>query len=293
MTETSRGYLTMAARNGRYLEMAVDMALSLREYTSLPVALAADEPLAAVAQTQYAGVFDVVTLVPRRFREGRALKYASAEATPFEETVFIDADCVVLGPMDHALDVLADCDMAMTGELLRPEDDRKHHGFSTRALMRKFGLDHYLKTNSGLFCFRRSVALEIMEECRTCYTDEVVPRLRWSTLLGRWLGDELAFGIVGGRRRLGTIPKPDLMYWPEEFAALDLESPSKPLLHMIWPPPPETLDALLTGTRARRRAAGVPGDGASHWREEVRALSRLAGRRHFFRALKRVYAPTP
>lgn len=293
MTETSRGYLTLAARSGRYLEMAVDMALSLREHTALPIALAADEPLAETAQARYEDVFDVVTLIPERFRQGRTLKYGSAEASPFEETIFVDADCVVLGPMDGLLDVLADCDMAMTGELLGPEEDLKHHGFSTRGLMRKFDLEHYLKTNSGLFCFRRSAALEIMEECRACYVGEVVPKLWWSTLLGRWLGDEIAFGIVGGRRRLGTIPKPDLMYWPEEFADLDLESPSKPLLHMIWPPEPETLDALLAGTEARRRAAGVRGDGASHWREEVRALSRLAGRRHFFRALKRVYAPTP
>jgi hypothetical protein len=293
MTQTSRGYLTMAARHGRYLEMAVDMALSLREHTSLPIGLAADEALAATAQTRYAGVFDVVTLVPRRFREGRALKYGSAVASPFEETIFVDADCVVLGAMDGLLDMLVHCDMAMTGELLGPEEDRQHHGFSTRSLMRKFGLDRYLKTNSGLFCFRRSAALAIMEECRACYVDEVVPRLRWSALLGRWLGDEIAFGIVGGRRRLGTLPKPDLMYWPEEFARLDLANPTKPLLHMIWPPQPDTLDALLAGTQERRRAAGIPGDAASHWRDEVRALSRLAGRRHFLRALRRVYASTP
>jgi len=125
------------------------------------------------------------------------------------------------------------------------------------------------------------VALEIMEECRDCYLNQVVPRLRWERILGRWLGDEIAFGIVGGRRRLATLPKPDYMYWPEEFADLDLADPAKPLLHMIWPPKPDTLDALLRGTSARREAAGVPGDARLHWHEEVRRLSRLAGRRRF------------
>lgn len=284
---TSRGYLTLAARDPRYLEMAVDMALSLRCHTALPVALAADAPLAQTARTRYAGVFDHVTLVPKRFQKGRALKYAAAEASPFEATIFVDADCLVLGKMDGLLDVLATCDMAMTGELLTQEDDRRHHGFSTRSLMRRFAIDRYLKTNSGLFCFRRSAALGIMEECLECYRGEVLPELRWDTLLGRWIGDELAFGIVGGRRRLGTLPKPDPMYWPEEIQALDLEKPTKPLLHMIWPPRPETLDALVRATGARRKAAGVPGDAAAHWREEARRLGRLVRPTRLLRLLGR------
>jgi hypothetical protein len=279
----SRGYLTMAARQERFLEMAVDMSLSLREHTGLPIALAADEPLAALAQTRYAGVFDRVTLIPRRFREGRALKYGSAEASPFEETLFVDADCIVLGPLDDLFESLASHEMAMIGEHLTPGQDRIHHGFSTSSLIRRFGLDTYLKTNSGLFCFRRSAALEIMEECRACYVDEVVKRLRWTTLFGKWLGDELAFGIVGGRRKLGTLPLPHAMYWPEEFPSLDLEHPAKPLLHMIWPPQQETLEALLDAVAARRAQAGVPdGREGAHWREEVKRLGRLSRRRRIF-----------
>jgi len=277
----------MAARSPRFLEMAVDMALSLREHTAHPIALAADEGLADVARSRYAKVFDHVTVVSQRFREGRSLKYGSAEASPFEETAFVDADCLVLGSLDAAFEALEACDMAMTGEQLGPHENRKHHGFSTSVLIRRFGLDTYLKTNSGFFCFRRSEALAIMEDCRTCYLEEVVPQLRWQTILGRWLGDELAFGIVGGRRGLGTLSKPDVMYWPEEFATIDLEHPTKPLLHMIWPPSPETLAALLRGTAARREAAGVPGGAEAHWREEVRRLGHLAGHRRLIELFRK------
>ncbi|HET9948810.1 MAG TPA: hypothetical protein VFQ22_07800 [Longimicrobiales bacterium] len=287
MTAPSRGYLTLAARAPRYLEMAVDMALSLRRHTALPVALAADERIGVLAQTRYAGVFDHVTLVPRRFREGRALKFGAAEASPFEETIFVDADCFVLGPLDGLLDALAGSDMAMTGEVLTSADDRVHHGFSTRALMRRFELERYLKTNSGLFCFRRSAALGIMEECLRCHLGEVVPALRWETLIGRWIGDELAFGIVGGRRGIAPLPKPDAMYWPEEIAALDLERPEKPLLHLIAPPAPATLDALLAAAAARRREAGVRGDAEAHWREEARRVGRHARRWSLRRLLGR------
>ena len=283
MSTASRGYLTIAARKPRYLEMAVDMALSLKEHTSLPVALGADETLEALARQRYPSVFDVVTLIPERFRQGRALKYGSAEASPFEETVFVDADCFVLAPLDALFDVLASEDMAMTGEHLTVDDERIHHGFSTRALIRRFGLETYLKTNSGLFCFRRSAALAIMDECLACHLDEVMKQLRWSTLLGRWLGDELAFGIVGGRRKLGVLPSPHQMFWPQEFSSIDLERPAKALLHFVWPPAPEILDALLRRAAERRAAAGVPNEsGGEPWREEVRKLARLSSRRRLF-----------
>ena len=271
----TRGYLTLAARDPRYLEMAVDMALSLRAHTHLPIALAADEALADVARSRYAGAFDAVTLLANRFRRGRALKFGTAEASPFEETMFVDADCIVLGTLDDLFGVLATTDMAMVGRHLTADDDVKHHGFSTASLIRRFWLETYLKTNSGLFGFRREPALAIMEECLACHTDEVVPRLRWKALFGGWLGDELAFGIVGGRRKLGVLPEPRTMYWPEEFPGLDLRRPTKPLLHMLWPLRPEQLDQLVEGTTSRRRAAGLPGDAGAHWRAESRRLQRL------------------
>jgi hypothetical protein len=259
--------------------MAVDMALSLREHTDLPIALAADEELGDIARTRYAAVFGEVTRLAERFLGGRALKYGTAEASPFDETMFVDADCIVLGGMDDLFDVLESTDMAMTGEHLAAGDDRDHHGFSTTGLIRRFGLETYLKTNSGLFCFRREPALAIMGDCLACYRGEVLRQLRWTTLLGKWLGDEIAFGVVGGRRRLGTLPKPDAMYWPEEFPSLDLRRPTKPLLHMLWPLEPDQMAELVEGTDARRRAAGVPGDAAAHWREESRRLERLRKRR--------------
>ena len=274
----------MAVGRAHFLEMAVDMTLSLREHTSHPIALATDPELAARSRELYPRVFDEVTLLPSRFR-GRARKYGTAEASPFEETMFVDADCIVLGSLDHLWSSLEHSDLAMVGSPLTAEEDENHHGFSTRWLIRRFGLERYMKTNSGLFCFRRSAAVEIMEECLECFLNEARPQLRRHILLGRWLGDEIAFGIIGGRRGLRTLPVPSPMYWPSEFDALDLRAPSKPLLHLIWPPSPAVVDALVAETGARRRAEQIPGDAESHWREEVRELTRMVKRR---RLLERI-----
>ena len=71
---TTRGYLTLAAGSARFLEMGVDMALSLREHTTHPIAIAVDEPIAELVERRYPTVFDHVGVVPQEFRDGRGLK---------------------------------------------------------------------------------------------------------------------------------------------------------------------------------------------------------------------------
>lgn len=255
------------------------MALSLREHTPHPIALATDAELEAVCRARFPGTFDVITRLPDRFLDGRGRKFGVAEASPWDEAMFVDADCIVLGGLDHLWSALDDSDLAMVGSQLSREHDENHHGFSTRWLMDRFGLDQYMKTNSGLFCFRRSAAIGIMEECLTCFREEARPRLRRYLPLGRWLGDEIVFGIVGGRRGLRPLPVPSPMYWPSEFEAIDLGAPAKPLLHLIWPPPPAVVDAMMAGIGERRRRAGLPGGSERHWLDEVRSARRMSRRR--------------
>ena len=91
---------------------------------------------------------------------------------------------------------------------------------------------------------RKAEAEEIMRACLRCFLSEARTKLRLSLLRGAWLGDEIAIGIVGGRRKLQPLPKPAEMYWPSEFASLDPERPTKPLLHFIWPLPTRTFTKL-------------------------------------------------
>lgn len=284
--EAPRGYLTLAVGRTRYLEMAVDMALSLREHGPHPIALAADPPLADLARARYGPVFDRVTVVPARFLDGRAVKYGAAAASPFEETLFVDADCFVLGSLEYLWAGLEGADVAMLGEHLTEAQNENHHGFSTRRLMRHFGLERYFKTNSGVFCFRTEPARALFDECLDCYLGEVRPRLRGGILRGGWVGDEIGFAVVGGRRGFGTLPLPHAMYWPQEFRALDLDHPTKPLLHFIWPPEPPVLARLLREASRRRTEAGVPPTDHEHWHEEVRALRSMARRRRLLERLR-------
>ena len=286
MSIPTRGYLTLAAGDSRYLEMAVDMALSLREHTGHPIGLVCDEATAETVTARYGTVFDCVAPVGADFRDGRALKYGVAEASPWDEAIFVDADCLVLGTLDHAFDALADRPLAFLGELLTRDDNENHHGFSTRRLMRVFRLDYYLKTNSGFFAFRKASAERFMRECLRCFLEEARPKLSLSLLRGAWLGDEIAIGLVGGRHELRPLPKPAEMYWPAEFESLDPDRPTKPLLHFIWPLPERTFRVLMRVVEERREAAGVPWTDADHWVAEQAGLERMAHRRRWMERLK-------
>src|SRR5262249_38325277 len=110
----------------------------------------------------------------------------------------------------------------------------------------------------------------VLEACARCYAEEL-PRLPRRLRPWRYLGDELAFGVIGGRLGLGTFTGPGPMYWPDEIRTLDPDRPAKPILPFIAAIPEKTLDAVLEGVRARRRAAGLPPDASlQSWRWKAR-----------------------
>ena len=286
MSHPNRGYLTLAAGSSRYLEMAVDMALSLRKHTKYPIGLVCDEPIGQIATSRYPHVFDTLSILGTEFRRGRTLKYGLADACRWDEAIFVDADCLVLGTLDHAFDALQHTPMAFLGELLTKNENENHHGFSTRRLMDRFDIDYYLKTNSGFFAFKRRPARTIMLEFLRCFLYEAKPRLRLSLLQGAWLGDEIAIGIVGGRLELEPLPNPSAMYWPTEFDTIDPDRPTKPLLHFIWPLPETTFNKLMHMVEDRRKEAGVVWRGADHWMRELTNLKRMAQRRRWLERFK-------
>ena len=140
----SRGIVTLAVGHRRYLEMAVDMALSYHEHDRRDVVLVADAGIAQIARSEYGSIFgDVVVLAPR-FREGRAVKFGVVEASPFDRALYVDADCLIVGSLEEYWAELERFDVALVGELLGIEDERTHHGFSTGALMRQLEAHAYL-----------------------------------------------------------------------------------------------------------------------------------------------------
>lgn len=280
--EVPRGYQTLAVGDLRFLEMAVDLALSAREHTDLPVALAADEETARVARDRFAHIFDYVREVDSRFLGDRAAKYGVVDASPFAEGIYLDADALLLGSLDDRWGPCNGASVALVGEFHDASSTKRHHGFSVDDMVRRYQLPRYLKCNSGVFYFRRETALDVMEECLACYRDQLKPHAK-----GGFLGDELALGIVGGRREFAIFPGRQPMYWGRELATLDPRRPHKPVMHLLGPLPSSAFDSLMEDVDRRRREAGVEPTSKPAWTWKHRRVTRA----HRLEGLVRPFLP--
>ena len=149
------GYLTLAARHRMYLEMAVDLALSIRDTNLEPVSLVVDARLRDRAERCYHSVFEEILSLPDEYDFGRAFKYCVAEVTPYQRTLFIDADTLALGSLEETWKRLEGYRFAMIGKTLSPDDESLHHGRPIRYWCARFGLRQYFKTAGAVFFFEK------------------------------------------------------------------------------------------------------------------------------------------
>jgi hypothetical protein len=270
------GFITIALGRPSYAEMAVDLALSAREFHDLPFALVADATLAAYVRTRYRGVFDEIRVLPDTYRRGHACKFALAELTPFARNVFIDADTLVLAPMDTLLDEARTADILMMGSYCDRRTERVHHGFAVRSLMRRYALERYFINHSGAFAFETSHGRTFLAEGLKVYLDEMADLQRWSRF--RHIGDELAFGIVGGRRGVNIMREPFPIYWSNELATLASSHRWKPLCHFHDAPADGALAWMMRDVATRREARGFPQVSETHWRAKAESCRRRNAR---------------
>lgn len=264
---STAGYITVARGDIRYAEMAVDMALSLREFSAEPIVLAADAQSMAHVRGRYRGVFDDVVLLPARYgAEGRTSKFGLGEVTPLDRSVFIDADTLVLADPGDVLAQAMDADFLMMGTYRTAETNAAHHGFSVAGLIRDFGLERYFSNHSGAFAFEREHGRRFLAECYAVYSEQLYrPHRR----MRGFVGDELAFGVVAGRRGVTIMRDPFPVYWPDELRQLRPDNRAKPFCHFYASPPAEALDWLMAGVLDRRRRRDLPGDPVAHWRRKA------------------------
>jgi len=91
------GYVILALDDGRYLDIAANLALSLRRHDRRPVTVFINRAVAFPAA--YEGLFDQVTVVPDDPTIRGAMNKARLFAlTPYQRTFYVDADCLLFSP---------------------------------------------------------------------------------------------------------------------------------------------------------------------------------------------------
>lgn len=258
------GYITVASTKPRCLDMAVDLALSLREHDSRPVALVLGDELRPAATAGQLAAFDHIIALP----EGYPLMYgklATPWVTPFARTLFVDADCLAIGGLAGLWDSVDGVEFALQGRYLAPGENLSHQEFMTGTLSGQFGIERYFKCNSGVVYYRRDRGRLISDACMALYRRSFANRMPT---------DEILFALLADEYGIAPLPPPlPMAWWASDVQPHDRRFK---LVHFVNPPARNTMEWLMDGVRRRRQAAGLPPNASvAAWYWKASAVHRV------------------
>lgn len=200
-----RGILTLGFGPEKYRRMAMALALSVRRVNpDLPIAVVTDH----LDDPGLNECFDQLIPLDTSFGSGLQQKLNLDRYTPFTETLFIDADCLVVRDLEPVFDLMGIVPFGVVGF---PVIDGKYW-VEVKELMERFDLPYVGRFNAGIICFHGPDGRKVFEQARDLVADgmEGVPNYRGA------LVDEVPLAVA--LSRLGQMPifdNGDVMRAPE------------------------------------------------------------------------------
>ena len=149
----SAGLITIAYGPRKYVRMAEALARSYRRWNpGLPICVVTDRANA----DRLAACYDLVRIIEPSYGKGVAQKLSIDRYSPFEETLFVDSDCVFYHDPMRTWRAYATGDFVIKGWRYLTRQDRHLNVGNLRLLLEQTGLDRMGSFNSGLFYFRRT-----------------------------------------------------------------------------------------------------------------------------------------
>jgi hypothetical protein len=143
----TKGIITIATGSPVFLDMARDLAFSLRLHCDhIPRAIVTDSDSSVLAQ-----LFDVVIPCRKEFGDGFNQKLYLDHYTPFQETLFIDSDSLVLRNLDFIWAMCRNHEFGYTGS---HRQDGLWNGADIAYLRKALGLNCLATLNSGMLYYK-------------------------------------------------------------------------------------------------------------------------------------------
>jgi hypothetical protein len=149
----SAGLITIAYGPHKYIRMAEALALSYRRWNpTLRFCVVTD----AANAGRLGAYFDIVRLVDPSYGKGVAQKLSVDRYSPFDETLFVDSDCVFYRDPALTWDAYATDDFVIKGWNYLSREDHHENVGNLAVLLEQTGIDRIGSFNSGMFYFRRT-----------------------------------------------------------------------------------------------------------------------------------------
>lgn len=148
-----QGYLTVALDQDKYVDMAVNLARSLRHFDNKrPICLVYNDNVSLGADARSAFTH-FVNLPSRDGYLGCMNKIRLDGASPFDETMYIDSDCLLVkGDIDRHWNQMSQGFFSMTGDKRRTGHWNK---LDIAKACEMFSITYVVQMNSGVFYFKK------------------------------------------------------------------------------------------------------------------------------------------
>lgn len=157
----SKGFVTIATGDLYYYQLAYTLLQSFKQKSlgNYPFAILCDK------ENEYTAHFDQVILLPDA-KKNYLDKIDLLINCPFDETIFIDADCIVYNDLSVYWDIFADAtDFSCFGEVL-PLNQPSRSWFDGEKLQKVFpGLSYNISMHGGIYFIRQG------EKCQNIHAE--------------------------------------------------------------------------------------------------------------------------
>lgn len=152
-----RGIITIAQGSNKYINMAKNLGYSLlisNPDISRTVVTDSDDK-------ELCKLYDNVILINKCAGIGTQQKLLIYDYSPYDETIFIDCDCLVIKDIDFLWNLFSRNSVGVIGSKFY---DYEHWGISVDKLKDNLSLDYLLRFNGGLYYFKKdNVARQVYE----------------------------------------------------------------------------------------------------------------------------------
>lgn len=153
------GIITIAHGEKRYIEMAKMLALSLKlTNPGISSAVISDAP-----EDEFKGLYDTCIRYNPDYGKGLSQKLYLDEYSPFDETLFIDSDCLVVDSLDFTLELCRTHSLVVFGDQIASGD----WYMDVAVMCKKFNLPSIPLFNGGTYYFKKTdITAKIYEQAR-------------------------------------------------------------------------------------------------------------------------------
>jgi hypothetical protein len=202
------GIITTAFGSRKFIEMAADLALSVKKVSAIPVSVVTDQAGLLYLQ-KYQEIFDQIFVDPvlddkKNENVFTLAKVTSIRNSPYSRTVFLDSDVIMQKNPTALFNLSDENSIVVMGRLhdRKSIGEIKHHGILVKELLRELDLHFYVHCFLCCFVFDKlggKRLLAAMEDGLEKYNEI-------AALDGKGINDELLLGLVGSCLNLSFFP---------------------------------------------------------------------------------------